>query len=311
MKKILVVSYSQSGQLDDILQSILFPLTADSAIEITHKVIKPITPYPYPWDLLTFMDSFPESVHLIPCDIETMDDDNDYDLVILGYQVWFLSPSIPTTAFLKSTYAKDKLKNKPVITVIGCRNMWVMASLKVKSLLENIGANWIDNIVLTDQGASYVTFITTPRWMFTGKKDAFLGIFPKAGVSAKDIADAKRFGRAIQYGLHHNQYHQTLCHGLAACRVDEKLLPSEKIATKSFTIWGKLIRKFGQPGDPKRKPMVLIYLVFLCLIIITVVPINMLIQTLLRKLNPEKIQRLKAEYEQPSGNDTHRLQEFL
>lgn len=310
-KKVLLVSYSQSGQLDDILHSIIGPLASSDKVSITHHTIKPVKPYPYPWDLITFMDAFPESAHLVPCEIEEIDDNNDYDLVILGYQVWFLSPSIPTTAFLKSRYAGEKLKNKPIITVIGCRNMWVMASLKVKTLLEQIGAKLIDNIVLTDQGASYATFVTTPRWMFTGKKDAFLNIFPKAGVSQEDIDNAQRFGKAILQGLLNNRETESLCTGLKACRVDEKLIPSEKMATKSFKIWGALIRKLGDPGSTQRKPAVLLYLVFLLLIILTVVPINMLIQTILRKLNPKKIAQLRQTYEQPSGSADHRMQEFL
>lgn len=311
IKKVLVISYSQSGQLSEVLDSITSEIALSDTVLITHHIIRPVKPYPYPWDLITFMDTFPESVHLVPCEIEPIADNNEYDLIILGYQVWFLSPSIPTTAFLKSPYAKEKLKNKPVVTVIACRNMWVMAAQKTQRLLSEIGAKLVDNIVLVDQGASYATFITTPRWMFTGKKDAFLGVFPKAGVSAEDITNAKRFGKAILTALLNNQEHRTMCHGLKACYVDEKLIASEKIATKSFTIWGKLIRRFGAPGAIARRPLILLYLIFLCLIIVTVVPINMLIQTLLRKLNPQKIQILKHRYEQPSGNEENRMEEFL
>ncbi len=54
---------------------------------------------------------------------------------------------------------------------------------------------------------------------------------------------------------------------------------------KSFLIWGKLIRKIGNFGDKKRRVVVMIYLVFLILMILTVVPINMIVQTILRKLN--------------------------
>lgn len=311
MKKILVISYSQSGQLEDIVASVLSPLNHQN-IHITHRHIVPIKPYPYPWDLLTFMDTFPESALLTPCPIETMQDDDEYDLIILAYQVWFLSPSIPTTAFLKSSYAKEKLNNKPVITLIGCRNMWVMASLKVKMLLDEIGAHWIDNIVLTDPAASYTTFITTPRWLLTGKKDALWGIFPKAGISETQIHNAQRFGKAILFALkNHQSLSSSLCHGLGACRVDEKLIYSEQIGARSFALWGRMIQKMGYPGDQKRKPLILLYLIFLCTLIITIVPINMLIQSIRRKLNPQKIKKMKAIYEQPSGSADNRITEFL
>ena len=61
--------------------------------------------------------------------------------------------------------------------------------------------------------------------------------------------------------------------------VDVKLIKSEQIATKSFTIWGKLIRSIGEPENLWRKPVVMLYVVFLLIIILTVVPINMIIQT--------------------------------
>lgn len=311
LKKILLVSYSQSGQLDEVVCSIVAPLKEAENIRIVHQKITPIQAYPYPWDLLTFMDTFPESAHLTPCPIEKMQDDEEYDLIILAYQVWFLSPSIPTTAFLKSTYAQEKLKNKPVITVIACRNMWVMASLKVKSLLAEVGAHWIDNIVLTDQGASYATFVTTPRWMFTGKKNAFWGIFPPAGVSARDIHNAARFGRAILAGVEKSASPtSSLCYGLQACRVDEKLIHSEKLGNKSFLLWGGFIQKIGPPGCKQRKPLVLLYLLFLCVLIVTIVPLNMFIQSIFRRLYPQKIHAMRYAYEQPSGNGSERMEEF-
>ncbi len=57
----------------------------------------------------------------------------------------------------------------------------------MKSLLFDVNAKLIDNIVLIDQGSSLSTFITTPRWMLTGRRNAFWKIFPKAGVSKEDI----------------------------------------------------------------------------------------------------------------------------
>lgn len=313
-KKVLVISYSQTGQLEELTQSVLTPLQKDESVEVVIKNIQPKKPYPFPWDFMTFMDTFPEAVYLDPPEILPIeDDDNDYDLVILPYQVWFLSPSLPITAFLKSDYAKRKLNNKPVITLIGCRNMWVMAQEKVKVLLKELNAVLIDNIVLVDQGNSFATFVTTPRWMLTGKKDSLWNLFPKAGISRIGILDAKRFGNAILYALSRDKEKEKrpICNGLKAVNVDVRLIKSEKIATKSFRIWGKLIRKLGKPGDKKRRPVVMLYVVFLLLIIVTIVPINMLIQTILRKISKDKILKQKEFYELPSGNGEYRMKEFL
>ncbi|MCD4759131.1 MAG: dialkylresorcinol condensing enzyme [Arcobacteraceae bacterium] len=313
-KHILVVSYSQTGQLDNVVKNFIAPLEQnDTTIQITYRNIEPIKPYPFPWDLMTFMDTFPESVHLNGCDIKNFkDDETNYDLVILAYQVWFLSPSIPITAFLKSKYAKQKLQNKPVITLIGCRNMWIMAQEKVKTLLNNIGAKLIDNVVLIDRGNSLETFITTPRWMLTGKTNSLWGM-SEAGIDPKQINNTKRFGKAIVEALKNDKEkeHISLLQGLKAVEVNSKLIRSEKIATKSFHIWGNLIQKLGKPGDIKRKPVVILYLMFLLLIIVTVVPINMIVQSILRRTNKDQVQVEKETYEQPSGNGDERMKEFM
>ena len=102
----------------------------------------------------------------------------------------------------------------------------------------------------------------------------------------------------------------SLCHGLGAVSVDEKLIKSEKIGTKSFHIWGKLIRTCSKQGELKRKLFIMLYTIFLVCIIITVVPLNMLIQTLYRKLNQEDVLKQKALYELPSGSGTERIKEF-
>lgn len=312
-KKVLVVSYSQTGQLTKVVDNFIKPLLEDETIQVSYKNIKPKKSYPFPWDLMTFMDTFPESVHLIPCQIEDIEEDtNDYDLIILSYQVWFLSPSIPITSFLKSNWAKKKFANKPVITLIGCRNMWIMAQEKVKTLLLDLNAKLIDNVVLIDKGNSLETFITTPRWMLTGRKDSIFGL-STAGIDENEIIKSQRFGKALLNALKKDEEkeNKSLLWGLKAVDVNVKLIKSEKIATKSFTIWGALIRKLGNPGSFKRKPIVLLYLIFLLLIILTVVPINMIIQSILRIINEKSVKKQKEFYELPSGSGEERIKEFL
>ena len=262
---------------------------------------------------MTFMDTFPESIHLVPCEIEEFEDDNnEYDLIILSYQVWFLSPSIPISSFLQSSYAKKKFKDKPVITLIGCRNMWVMAQEKIKKLLDDLNATLIDNVVLVDKGSSLETFITTPRWMLTGKKDSFFGL-SSAGIDENEIIKSQRFGKALVQALGQNKEKEkkSLLQGLKAVEVNMKLIKSEQIATKSFKIWGSLIRKLGSPGSLKRKPVVMLYLIFLLLIILTVVPMNMIIQSILRIINKKSVIKQKEFYELPSGSSEERMKEFL
>ena len=57
MKKILVVTYSQSGQLDEIVSNITkhFP----SEIQIHHEKLIPVPAYPFPWKGISFYDAMP------------------------------------------------------------------------------------------------------------------------------------------------------------------------------------------------------------------------------------------------------------
>ena len=55
------------------------------------------------------------------------------------------------------------LKDTPVITLIGCRNMWLMAQEKVKSLLKEADSQLIGNVVKVDQSNDYNTTMDADR----------------------------------------------------------------------------------------------------------------------------------------------------
>ncbi|HUR28427.1 MAG TPA: dialkylresorcinol condensing enzyme, partial [Planctomycetota bacterium] len=156
MKRVLVVQYSQSGQLCDVLSSLTAPLAADPSIELTIETLRPVTPYPFPWPVLRFFDTFPEAIYLDPPPLQELavDPARRFDVVILGYQAWFLSPSLPVTAFLKSPEASRLLRDTPVVTVVACRDMWLMAQERVKELLAAVGARLVGHVALTDEAGS-------------------------------------------------------------------------------------------------------------------------------------------------------------
>ncbi len=313
-KKVLIVYYSQTGQLTSVVQSIGQAIASES-IQVSYEALRPESEYPFPWPILKFFDVFPESVYLDPPPLKPLqvDPELSFDFVIVAYTVWFLSPSLPITAFLKSPEGKRLLAGKPVITVIACRNMWLMAQEKVKGLLAYAGAHLLDNIALVDPGPSLATFITTPRWMLTGKKGEAGGLLPPAGVAQHDIANASRFGRAIRQALEEGAETQgkSLLKGLVAVNVNPYLIASEKVGQRSFAIWGKLIRKIAPQGDPRRKPVLIIYMMFLIAAIITIVPLSMLLKKVLSPLTNNQLQRQKAYFEQPSGSESYRMQEFM
>lgn len=309
VKRVLVLRYSQSGQLDEVADRIVAPLKADPAIQVHEEVLRPQQPYPFPWPFISFFDAFPESAHMKPQPLAplTLTGDEDFDLVVLPYQVWFLAPSQPVAAFLKHPVAARLLKGKPVVTVIACRNMWLLAQEKLKSMLDDVGARLIDNVVLTDPGPTLATFFTTPAWLIWGRKRGFWGM-PDAGLSTDQIAGTARFGRALRDALHKNleRGSQPLLAGLGAVQANARLLVSEKAGTRSFYLWGKLIMAAGGPGAWQRKPLLLLYVLFLLVLIITVVPVSLSLQALLRPLFRGWLTRMTAKFECPSGSATDR-----
>ena len=313
MTRILVLYYSQTGQLTRAARSMLQPLENRTDIELVWQELLPREPYPFPWGFFSFLDAFPESVYLDPPALQPVafDPDSHFDLVVLAYQVWFLSPSLPITAFLKSPAARV-LKDTPVITLIGCRNMWLSAQDKMKRLLASAGARLIDNVVLVDQGPPWATFITTPRWLLTGKKDGFWGVFPPAGISEADIRGAARFGRALADSLHLLQSFQgtSLLSGLGAVSVNPGYIAGEKIAHRSFMLWGRLLRAIGGPGRPLRRAVLLVYVMFLVGMILTVVPLGILLRSLLRPLLRRRMDAEVERLELPSGSATDRMAKY-
>jgi hypothetical protein len=309
IKKVLVIRYSQSGQLTALSEQIVAPLEADARFAVHVEALVPLEPFPFPWTFFRFLDAFPESAHMVPTALAplSLKGDEDFDLVILPYQVWFLAPSQPVTAFLKHPVAQRVLHGKPVVSVVACRNMWLSAQQKLESMLAAAGARLIDNVVLTDPGPTLATFITTPRWLLSGNRDGFWGL-PAAGLSAAQIRGSRRFGLALRDGLlvHREKGNQPLLGGLGAVRVDPRLYFSERVGTRSFFVWGKLLIAVGPPGSWRRVPLLALYVAFLVAMIVTLVPTSLALQAVLRPLMRKWLSTIKARFELPSGSATGR-----
>jgi hypothetical protein len=301
-KKVLILYYSQNGQLQTVLESLISKLK-DEEILVDMRAIKPKRSYPFPWPFYEFFDEFPESVHLDGCEIQELEGlSDDYDLIILGYTVWYMAPSIPITAFMQSEQAKKVFKDTPVVTLVACRDMWVLAQEKVKEMIGAVGGRHIDHIALTDQGGSVLSLITLPTYMLTGNKNYF-SLLPQAGIKQEEIEACDRFGERLNLSLKEDKEKESeaMLKGLGACVVNAKLIASEKIANRSFHIWSKLIKKAGEKYSLGRKVMITIYVAFLILLIFTVVPLNIIARKILNLFQKEKIKAMEAKYELPSG----------
>jgi hypothetical protein len=297
MKEVLVVYYSQTGQLFDILKNIVSTIS-DENVNISYHKIVPKKKFPFPWKQEEFYGAFPETFLQIPTPLEAVSSEilqKKYDLVILGYTTWYLTPSIPVNSFLKSEEAKSLLANTPVVTVSASRNMWIMSQEKVKKLLVAINAKLVGNIALVDRNLNHISVITIVHWLMGGKKTKMLGIFPKPGVSDKDIEAASRFGAPIKNALFQNEYsnlQQNLLN-VGAVKVDPSLIATDIRGNIVFTKWANhLIKKEGE----ERKKWLVYFKYYLLFAIWLIAPIVFIVFLLTYLPMYRKIQRDIAYY---------------
>ncbi len=244
-KKVLAIYYTQSGQLGDIIDSFTAPLVAAGA-SVEKVVIRPVENFLFPWTGKRFFSVMPDCVLGVPTELEPLGlKENKYDLIILGYQPWFLSPSIPSNSLLNLPEFKTILKDTPVVTVSAARNMWLNAYDRIRKSLKEAGANLVGNIALIDKHPNPVSFVTIFYWMLSGKKERYLNIFPKPGVDEQDIADTGKFGSVVvphlASGRWDSMQDELLDNG--AVIINYSLLFIEGKAKFIFAAWAKFIAK--------------------------------------------------------------------
>lgn len=304
MRRVLVVRFSQTGQLDRVVDSIVGPLLDCPEIEVVFEELRPLEPFPFPWPFLQFFSIFPECIHMVPQPMApySLAGDEEFDLIVLAYQVWFLAPALPTTSFLRSELAERLFRDRPVVTVIACRGMWLMAQEKVKSELARLGARLVDNVALIDSCGSVASFLATPLWMFTGKKQPYSWI-PPAGVGEREIAECRRFGEPIRNRLCSDAtpIASPMLRGLGAVSINDKLIASERIGNRSFRIWGSLLRALGGPETILRRAALILYILVLAVLLLTVAPITAGIRALIAPVRRQRIAMEKAYFAAPSG----------
>ena len=269
-KKILVIYYTQSGQLEDILNNFTAPLI--EAGNFVDKVnVQVAYDYPFPWNGKAFFAVMPDCVLGVPTELKPFQlKENKYDLIILGYQAWFLSPGIPTNSILQHPSVKAVLKDTPVVTITGARNMWISAMERIKRILKDSDAKLVGSIALVDKHNNFISFVTIFYWMFKGKKERWLNLFPKPGVADADIANTSLYGATLQKyiaaenftGLQDELIQQK------AIEVKYNLMFIESKAKKIFAIWANIIVK-----KKKRGPWLVAFKYYLLIALFIAAPI--------------------------------------
>ncbi|MES2565437.1 MAG: dialkylresorcinol condensing enzyme DarA [Bacteroidota bacterium] len=302
MKKVLVVYYSQTGQAKSVLDAVLKPLKENKNYYLDYLLIQPKKSFPYPWSYTQFFDVFPETVQGVACELEQLSIDSsvNYDLIMIAYQPWFLSICVPVNSFLQTLEAKHLLKNKPVVTIINCRNMWLGAQEKMKRRLLDLNAKLVGNITFVDKSANLISLVTVLAFVLKGTKEKFMGIFPKYGVTEKDIAHAPVFGKIIMDNLENGQLNniQPQLNQQGALDIRGNLLLMEGRGRALFPLYANFISKKGTQGSEQRKTRVRIFGIVLPTAILILSPIITILSRLAPLLARKKFSKEIAYYSQ-------------
>ncbi|MDR1667799.1 MAG: hypothetical protein LBS03_08955 [Bacteroidales bacterium] len=298
MSKIAAFYYTQSGQGLNILRSVCRPLE-DAGHQVVYKAIVPETEFPFPWTADAFFQTFPESYGGVACSLRSIDlsDVEDAAQVIVEYPVWFLSPSIPTHGFFQTPAIRQFLKDKNIITIGNCRNMWVKAHTAVNEYITGCGGKPAGSIVLQDRHHNLISVITIVRWLIHGHKEK-KGLFPAAGVSPEDIASAAVFGRiineAILSGDFSGQLQQKLIQN-GAIRYKPSIVFIEKTGYRIFGLWLKFILRKGDDDGKKRAFRLKLFKYYLFAVLYLVSPVGMVIFYLTYPFRYKTIQKDKRK----------------
>ncbi len=289
-KRILVIYFSQSGQLSDIVENFTSPLVkAGHSVEKVR--VQPAEPYPFPWTSKTFFAQMPACVLQQPAGLRQFElKSQSYDLIVLGYQAWFLSPSIPVNSILQHPSVRAILNNTPVITITGARNMWISAMEDVKKILKNANARLVGNIALVDKHHNFVSFVTILYWMFTGKKDKYLNLFPVPGVNDNDIKHTAVFGVTVNKYLQAEKWdglQQELVQQKAV-DIRYRLMFIESKAKRIFGLWAAFIVK-----RKKRTPWLVAFKYYLLIALFIAAPLILTVDAIFFK--PFLSKRIKKQ----------------
>jgi hypothetical protein len=238
-RRAVVYLYTQTGQLREVAQALTAPLEAHGW-DIRWVDVRPRDAFPFPWPVRRFFGAFPRVVDPEAV-VELVEPSSGFDtaadeLVILAYQVWYLAPSLPVRSLLKTH--PETVRDRSVVSLIACRNMWYSAAIETSGLLQSAGARRVDVVAATDTRGSSTSLVTTLRWLLTGKRAPFLW-FGRAGVGDGELARVSAVGQDIAASRPFPQDAAPIVPALAA---------ADMLAGRAFRKWGATVRSMRRFG---------------------------------------------------------------
>jgi hypothetical protein len=191
------------------------------------------------------------------------------------------------------------ISGKPVISVIGSRNMWVMAHNRVKDYIKDLSGCLVGNIMLYDKAPNLLSVISVIRWMFKGKKERYLKIIPPSGVSESDIKDATKYGECILQAIKNNKLNEAGKElvNLGAVDVKPGLVMMEKRAIIFFRLWADFILKKGSYGEKSRLTRIRMFKYYLLFVIYFVSPFASVLYIIIKPFRKGAIKKQVSLYQ--------------
>ena len=202
--KILVIGYSQTGQLQRAARSFVRHLN----LEPQNAVWLPIESmeiFPFPWTFWSFFGVFHRTFSGKCAPLtrrfseQLRNEIPDSKLVVFAVQPWFLCPSLPAQSFLESPEAQ-LLSGKPVIILCVCRKMWSVTCDIVEKRLKKLGAVVVGVLPVGMETGAYLSHLTTPIWMLSGKQKP-IKVLPAAGLAEDQFEQLEELGKRISLCL--------------------------------------------------------------------------------------------------------------
>ena len=264
-RRAVVYLYTQTGQLREVAEAFTAPLEADGW-RIRWVDVQPRVAFPFPWSIRQFFGVFPRAVD--PDALVQLAEppggfgaeQDEEEVVVLAYQVWYLSPSLPIRSLLATH--PEAFRNRRVISLIACRNMWYSAAIEVADLLRTAGARRVEVVAATDTRQQATSLMTTLRWLLTGNREPFLW-FGRAGVGDAELARVTAVGRSIA---------EQGCQADAA-PVVPTLAAADLLAGRLFRKWGVTVRSAERFGAAAHIASLVTFVVGLAIGIVAGLPL--------------------------------------
>jgi len=204
-KKILILSYSFSGQTSGLLRQLQAGLQQEGH-EIVKERLIPLTPLKFPTGsfvsclkmmITTFLrQRVPIQLLSAPCH-------DHYDLILIGGPTWSYNPSGPILSLLDRD-GRALFTGQTVLPVISCRGYWRLHYFGLTHILKRCGAHIPNRIIFShpnkEPWRTIGVFLkiagkTPERWPILGR------YYRHFGHSKEQQEEAARFGRMLGKAL--------------------------------------------------------------------------------------------------------------